>query len=203
ASQPRASSSHFLERALVPVVPRESRAGAAVIRIDPAKLDRDSLGAAELVVIDHPGRINSASANLLAALMRRGKSVLYIAAEPIDASNLKLISDAAGSDLKLPVEFVPPASGQPRRDLFLIEVRKNEPPFAALGERLNAAIQPLRFGGGLNSRRTSAGLIDDVLASYSDRSAAIVVSACGAGHLAVLNTELNASNLPASPIFVP
>jgi len=42
-----------------------------------------------------------------------------------------------------------------------------------------------------------------VLASYSDRSAALVVTSCGAGQLAILNADLNASSLPGSPAFVP
>src|SRR2546421_330888 len=62
---------------------------------------------------------------------------------------------------------------------------------------------PLRFSGGLNSRHAEGGLIDDVVASYSDRSAALVVTSCGAGKLAILNADLGASNLPASPLFVP
>jgi hypothetical protein len=45
--------------------------------------------------------------------------------------------------------------------------------------------------------------VDDILAEYSDRSAALVVTPCGAGTLAVLNTDLTASNLRASPVFVP
>jgi hypothetical protein len=61
----------------------------------------------------------------------------------------------------------------------------------------------LRFSGGLASRRLEGGLVDDVLASYSDRSAALVMTSCGAGALAVLNADLNQSNLPSSGAFVP
>src|SRR5207247_2079323 len=102
--------------------------------------------------------------NLVAALLQRGKSVLYVAAEPVDAGNLKMLGDAAGSDLKMPVEFAPPPPGQPRRDLFLVEMRKEQPPFASFGERLTASIAPLRFGGGLASHRVEGGLTDDMLA---------------------------------------
>jgi hypothetical protein len=211
SSVPRPTSSHFLERALVPTTPAPSDTGGAganprgerVVRIDPAHLDRDAVAGADLIVLDHPGRLSNESTNLLAALMRRGKAVLYVAAEPMDAGNLKSIADAAGSDLKMPVEFSPPAAGQARRELFLAEMRKTEPPFASFGERLAASVGPLRFGGGLSSRRLEGGLIDDVLAWYSDRSAALVVTACGGGTLAVLNADLNVSNLPKSPAFVP
>src|SRR5206468_2405839 len=86
---------------------------------------------------------------------------------------------------------------------FLVEMRKEQPPFASFGERLTASIAPLRFGGGLASHRVEGGLTDDMLATYSDRSAALVVTSCGGGTLAVLNADLNASNLPAAPAFVP
>jgi hypothetical protein len=46
-------------------------------------------------------------------------------------------------------------------------------------------------------------LIDDVFAAFSDRSACLVVTACGAGQLAVLNADLSGSTLPGSPVFVP
>jgi hypothetical protein len=71
------------------------------------------------------------------------------------------------------------------------------------GDQVSAAVAPLRFSGGLNSRRIEGGLIDDVLASYSDRSACLVSTACGAGALAVINADLARSNLPTSPVFVP
>jgi hypothetical protein len=61
----------------------------------------------------------------------------------------------------------------------------------------------LRFNRGLSSHRLDGGLVDDVLASFSDRSACLVVTPCGAGNVAVLNADLMASNLPASPLFVP
>jgi hypothetical protein len=64
-------------------------------------------------------------------------------------------------------------------------------------------IGAMRFSGGLASRRLESGLIDDVFATYSDRSACLVVTQCGAGTLAVLNADLPRSTLPASPVFVP
>ena len=68
---------------------------------------------------------------------------------------------------------------------------------------MNAAVAPLRFSGGLARAAWKRGLADDVLATYSDQSAALVVTACGAGTLAVLNASLADSNLPGSPVFVP
>src|SRR5687768_16192053 len=84
-------------------------------------------------------------------------------------------------------------------------MRKDEAPFNIFGDAIGAAVGPLRFGGGVSSRRLETGLADDVLATYSDRSAALIVTACGSGLLAVLNVDLNPgrSNLINSPAFVP
>jgi hypothetical protein len=71
------------------------------------------------------------------------------------------------------------------------------------GDDATAALSPLRFAGGLTSRRAETGLADDVLATYSDQSAAIVLTNCGAGMLAVINASLADSSLPSSPVFVP
>jgi hypothetical protein len=205
SSTPQPVSSHFLERALAPVALRDANANARerVVRIDPENPAPDALAAADVIVMDHPGRLSGDVISQIVSLARRGKAVLYLAAEPVDAANLKLIADAAGNDLRLPVEFSPPLAGQARRDLFLVEYKRDQPPFATFGESLPAAIGPLRFAGGLNSRRLDTGLSDDVLASYSDRSAALVVTSCGAGRLAILNADLNSSDLPKSPLFVP
>jgi hypothetical protein len=46
-------------------------------------------------------------------------------------------------------------------------------------------------------------MADDLVATYSDRSACLVVTDCGEGTLAVLNADLERSTLPASPAFVP
>src|SRR5205085_7133947 len=99
--------------------------------------------------------------------------------------------------------FAPAPAGQRRRDLFIAEARRDQTPFAVFGDSLSGLLATLRFSGGLSSRRTDGGLADDVLATYSDRSACLVVSSCGEGTLAILNADLSASNLPASPAFVP
>lgn len=202
-SRPHPSSSHFLERALAPVQPREGQPGERVVRIDPAQIDRDTLSAASLLVVDHPGKLSADAVKLMTALLRRGRGMLYVASEPADATNLKMLADAAGSDLKMPVEFSPPPAGQQRRDLFPAEWRKDQAPFDSLGQTMNAVAGTLRFAGGLSSRRLEGGLIDDIVASFSDRSACLVVTPCGAGTLAVLNADLAESDLPASSLFVP
>jgi hypothetical protein len=204
SAQPRPVSSHFLERALAPGSSRDgSSARERVVRISSAQLDRESLSGVELIVLDHPGRLEVEQVNLLAGLLRRGRGVLYVASEPVDAVNLKLLEEAAGRELRLPVEFMPPEAGQPRRGLFLVEWRSQDAPWSIFGEDLASVVTPLRFAGGLSTRRTEGGLIDDVLALYSDRSACLVVTQCGLGTLAVLNADLGESSLPASPGFVP
>jgi len=197
------SSSYYLERGLVPLEPRPGQAVETIVRIPPDQLNRETLAAAELIAIDHPGPLSAEAAGLLAAMMRRGRAILYVAGEPIDASNLRRLADAAGSDLQMPVEFTPVVTGQIRQNLFLAEVREKDPPFSVFGEQVSAAIGPLRFSGGLGSRRIDTGLAEDLVATYSDRSACLVATACGAGYLAVLNADLGKSNLPRSPVFVP
>ena len=104
--RPHASSSHFLERALAPAPGAPGQAQVAwasparrerVQRVDPKALDKDALAGADLVVLDHPGKLSTESIGLLAALARRGRAILYVAAEPVDATNLKLLADARTS----------------------------------------------------------------------------------------------------------
>lgn len=200
------SSSHYLQCALAP----ETRPGAApegssasLVRMDPARIDRQALGAADLILLDHPGKLEEETVALLAGLLRRGRPVIYVAAETIDAVNLKRLADAAGGGLQMPVEFMPPPAAQPRRNLALGRVRRDEPPFAVFGDQLAAVTGRLRFSGGLSSRRLEGGLEDDVLAAYGDGSACLVLSASDAGMLAVLNADLAASDLARTWAFVP
>jgi len=205
-SAPSPTSSHFLERALIPAPSTDPNAASErVRRIDPSSVDAESLSDADLIVLDHPGKLPQPAIGFLSALLRRGRPLLYVAAESVDATNLKLLADAAGSDLKMPVVFEPAPVGAAasRHDLFLADVRKQELPFNTFGESLPAAIGPLRFGGGLASRPVPGGLTEDILATYSDRSACLITASCGAGTLAVLNADLNESNIVGSPVFVP
>ncbi len=197
------SSAYFVERALAPYLPGEASVARRVLRVAPEQLDRETIGNADLIVLDHPGKLAEPAVALLASLMQRGRPLLYVAAEPLDATNLKLLSDAAGAALQLPVEFMPPPGGTLRQDLSLSEIKRRVSPFAVFGDELESLVRVLRFSGGLATRRLESGVGDDVLASYNDRSAFLVVSACGAGALAVMNADLYYSNLPGSPMFVP
>ncbi|HWE39803.1 MAG TPA: hypothetical protein VG406_24855, partial [Isosphaeraceae bacterium] len=199
----RPSSSYYLERALIPAESRDDRPAPRVVRCDPAVEDREALAAADLVVIDHPGRLPEETLALLAGRLRRGRGLLDVVADPADAANLKRLADLAGADLRLPVEFAPAPSGQSRASRFISDFRRDAPPFQVFGDAATAVVAPLRFSGGLASRPLPDGLADDVRAGFGDRGAFLVVSACGAGTIAILNADLGASNLPASPAFVP
>lgn len=199
-----ASSTYFVERALAPseeIV--TGKTSGRVNRIAPDAVELNAVAPANLIVIDHPGKLPPAAISLLANLVRRGKPMLYIAAEQMDAVNLRLLADAVGTDLKLPVQFVPPAAGAFRRDLTIMDARRDQAPFAIFGEDLPAILSALRFGGGLATPANPGGLQDDILATYSDRTAALVLSACGAGSIAILNADLTTSTLPSDPAFVP
>jgi hypothetical protein len=202
---PARMSSYFLSRALDPSRPGESRSGLQLVRTDPAQLDREQLNAAEFILLDHPGRLAPENVRLLASLLRRGRSMLYVCGEAIDATNLKLLAEAA-PELKLPVEFAPASSrrvshAQPY--LRLVDFRRSDPPFSAFGDSVIGAIAPLRFSAAMTSKRAGSGVSDEVLAAYDDGSALLVRTSCGQGEIAILNADLSESNLPTTPLFVP
>ena len=118
----RPSSSHYLECALVPDGQLKEKASATVLRLDPSAADRAALAPADLILLDHPGKLSEETGRLLAGLMRRGRPIVYVASELIDATNLKNLAELAGSGLQMPIEFAPPPSGQIRRDLFYTSV---------------------------------------------------------------------------------
>ncbi|MGB6044343.1 MAG: hypothetical protein WBF93_14390, partial [Pirellulales bacterium] len=140
--------------------------------------------------------------DVLVSLLRRGRAIIYVAAELVDATNLQMLRAAAGSGLQPPVQLVPPPRGSPRRDLFLTEIKTDRAPFRALGDHSSALIAPLRFAGGLATQRLEGALDDDVVATYSDRSTCLYITSSEGGTLAVLNADLAASNVHASPVFV-
>ncbi len=174
-----------------------------MVRVDPAALDRAAVTSSDLILLDHPGRLAPETVELLADLLRRGRPVVYVAAELIDATNLKRLCEAAGGGLQLPVEFLPPPAGQPRRDLMFTSMRRDSPPFRVFGDSLTPLVGRLRFAGGISSRRLETGLESDVLATYNDGTAGIVLSSSDAGALAVINADLAASDLPKTSAFVP
>ena len=73
-----------------------ARNAVQVTRIDPAAMDRDALAAVDLLLLDHPGRIEADGLSQIASLLRRGRGVLYVAAEAVDATNLRQLAEATG-----------------------------------------------------------------------------------------------------------
>src|SRR5579872_1896572 len=209
----RPSSSYFIERALAPADPASSRApepaeghtsaDGRIVRLDPARLDRDTVGAADVLILVQPGRLLPDAVNQLAGLVRRGRGILYVAADASDATNLRLLGEALAGGARLPIEFSPPAAKQPRRNLVLAEVRSEQSPFQIFGDELPSLVDALRFSGGLDSRRTDGALTEDILAQYSDGTAFLAAAASEVGGLVVMNADLTASNLPMSPLYVP
>ena len=190
----KATSSLFLECALAPTgrsnrkaydqSPAKGAPGPGgelpaprIVRMDPAALDQAAVAAGDLIVLDHPGKLTDETVKLLAALLHRGRPILYVAAELIDATNLKRLGEAAGSGLQMPVEFTPPPAGQARRDLFYTAARRDSAPLGVFGDSLTSVMGRLRFTGGLSSRRLGTGVDADVLAAYNDGSAGIVLCA--------------------------
>ncbi len=202
------TSSFYLERALAPLAARQAEThhtddATMLARFDPAQIDDQGVSASDLIVLDHPGKLSDAALHRLWGLMERGRGILYFAAEAVDALNLKQLVSDSGGGLQLPVEFMPASANRPRHDLFLSEVRRDESPFAVFGDTLQKAIEPLRFSGGLASRKLDAAPPDELLASFNDRSAALVLSQTSAGSMAVFNADLRGSNLIGSGAFVP
>lgn len=195
----RPSSTYYIERALLPY--GETAGGARVERMSPARMDMEILSNAELLVIDHPGRLKSTQIEMLVSLLRRGRAVFYVASELVDATNLKLLAEAAGGGLQPPVDLVPPPRGSLRRNLFLADVKTDRAPFQGLGDKSGALLAPLRFSGGLATQRIEGALDDDIVATYSDRSTCLYVTSSEAGSLAVLNADLAASTLHSSSAF--
>ena len=205
----RPTSSLFIECALAPAAgdnrhkSGDKRTGPSVVRVDPAAPDRAVVTAGDLILLDHPGKLSPETVKLLADLLRRGRPIVYVAAELIDATNLKRLSEAAHSGLQMPVEFMPPPAGQPRRDLAYSSVRRDSPPFRVFGDSLTPLLGRLRFAGGISSRRLDTGLESDILATYNDGTAGIVLTSSDAGSLAVINADLGTSDLPKTSAFVP
>jgi hypothetical protein len=213
-ADPQPTSSHYLERALAPGAFSGVAGGDKVVRIAAAGIDQQALAAADAVVLDRPGRLDGPAVALLTNWLRRGKSILYVAGESADATNLGTIALQAGADMRMPVEFIPPpaAGAAPaagtsargsRRDLKLADVRRNDPVWSVFGDALQQTLDSLRFTARLTSRPLDGALADDLLASYSDRSACLISTACGQGTLIVWNADLAESNIVESGAFVP
>ena len=197
------SSSYFLERALAPYERGRASGQVVVNRIRPESLSADTILESQLLIFDHPGRLTSVQLKLVASLLQRGRGVLYVASEPIDANNLKILADELGSDWQAPVELAPPALGAKRESLTIGRVQANRQPFGIFGDALNSVLSELKFSGGLATSRVADSLGDDILATLDDQSALLFCSPAGLGNVCVFNADLSQSVLPRHPAFVP
>ncbi len=158
---------------------------------------------ADIYLIHQCGALDRSVIDVISSRVRRGKGLLYIASELVDAVNLDMFATAMGSGYQPPVQLVPPDNDLERKDLFVREVRNRQPPFEIFGEQANAAMQTVRIGGGLASRSLETGLRDQVLAELSDSSTLLFLTSCDAGTVAVLNADLDESNWCSQPSFFP
>ncbi|MEM6688947.1 MAG: BatA domain-containing protein [Planctomycetota bacterium] len=192
------SSSYYLQRAS-----EQLFAEPRVNRVATDGLDEDRLNAADLILIDHAGRLPKQSIDNIIDRVRRGAGLLYFASGTVDAVNLISFSEAAASSLELPVRYLPPRAGAPRRDLVIDSLARRDSPFEIFGDSTDAAVGELHFGGGLRTEPLEEALEDRVLASLDDQSALLVLAACGGGKVAIFNTDLEYSNFAVRPAFIP
>lgn len=175
-----------------------------VQRVHPGRDALRTWPAADVFVLDHPGSLDAEIVQVLASQMRRGKGLLYVTSEMVDATNLQQFADLLEGDFQPPVDMIPPGSVDARQDLFVRKVQTRDGPFSVLGSG-NAAtlMKGVRFQGGLASRTAANGISDQVLAELSDTSALMYLSSVGSGQMAVLNADLMRSNWSVQPTFLP
>ncbi len=171
--------------------------------VDAADPDPELLRLADVIIAARPGRLSRTAITVLTAMLQRGRSLLYVAGDQLDAANLSDLTASLGSSVRLPVEFLPRPPGRRGTVRHLVEVNRRQSPFSVFGDELSAAVGSLEFSGGLITRGTQAGLKDDVRASLDDQSALLVVSSTGRGRLAIINADLERSSLARTPVLVP
>ncbi len=198
-----ASAGYYVARALAAIGAPASTERDQTTWLDAADPDVETLRSTEVVVIVRPGRLTRQTTAVLAAMLQRGRGFLYVAADALDAANLKDLSEAVGTSARFPVEFMPQQGNRDGAERFLNDVDRRRPPFAVFGDELASALKSLSFRGGLTSRPLPEGLVDDIRGTLSDQSAFLTVTAVGRGRLAVLNADLERSNLGRTPVLVP
>ncbi len=178
-------------------------AAGTVMLLNAADPDVDLLRQADVIVLARPGRLSAETLTVLTAMLQRGRSLLYVAGDQLDAANLNDLAKSLGSSVRLPVDFFPRPAGRSQATRFLTDVDRRRPPFSIFGDELAAAVRSLEFSDGLLTRPAKDGLKDDIRATLSDQSAFLTVTAVGRGRLAVMNTDLERSNIARTPVLVP
>jgi hypothetical protein len=208
------TSAYFLARMLCPSGGTARSAGERVAVFTPGAAAPDALAEADLLVLDKPGRLTPEWVQFLAGMMLRGRPALYIASEPADAENLAALAQSCGHALTLPVTYAAWQGGAlektPRgfslsgaaQRLELTDVRAGAPPFQAFGEDVPALAKNLAASRVLKTTPEKDGAAEEVLARWSDGSAALVSTRVGSGQLLIWNADLLASTLPKNAFFV-
>ena len=206
------SSSFYIQQALQVALmgnessndERGSRKSKTVQRVHPSRDALRTWPSADVFVLDHPGSLEEEALQMLASQMRRGKGLLYVTSEMVDATNLQQFADLLGNDFQPPVEMIPPVENAARKDLFVRKVQSRDGPFSVLGtNNASALLKTVRFQGGLATRASANGMSDQILAELSDTSALMYLSSVGSGQMAVLNADLMRSNWSVQPTFLP
>jgi hypothetical protein len=195
------SGAYFIWRMLCPQPARNGESQDRVLPVDAAQPDPAVLSAADMVVLEKPGRLDADAVQLLAGMLLRGCPVLYFAGDEQDAQNLALLEQACGTGTVMPVRFGLPA-GRSGPALTLTRMRATDQPFLSFGDGLQQLAAGLAVRSVLRTQAPAAELPEGVLASWSDGSAALVTVRAGSGRLVVWNAELLDSTLPRSGFFV-
>ncbi len=182
---------------------RSTNRGRAISHLDASDPDVETLRQSDVIVLARPGRLSADTITVLTAMLQRGRSLLYVVSDQLDAANMKDLIQSLGSSAQLPVEFLPRASSRSQSARFLTDVNRRLAPFSIFGDELASAVKSLEFNDGLITRPTTVGLKEDVRASLSDQSAFLTVTSVGRGRLAIMNADLERSNLAKTPILVP
>ena len=168
----RPSAGYYLQSALQTVYGDATEDGAAGMkRVSTAELTEADLIAADVIIVDHPGRLKQDQAAMIARLTRRGRGLLYVISDVVDGANTLLLADQLKNDWQLPVNFLSPRGQRPRKEMVITDVQRKEPPFAIFGDQLTASLAAVRLSGGLPTEMTEGNLRDRVSAWLEDRSA--------------------------------
>lgn len=208
------SSSFFVQQALdVALVGQAFETAAAngsgatksvVKRVHPDRDPVRSWPSCDVYVVDHAGSLSKEALQTLAAQLKRGRGLLYIASEFVDATNVAELSELLGSDFQPPVQLVPPNEQLTRKDLTIRKAQSRSGPFQVLGSNAAASsLRSVRIQGGLATQVSPNGIADDVLAELSDTSALMYMTSVAAGQIAVINADLGKSNWPVQQSFLP
>lgn len=194
----RDSSSYFLQQALSASL---DKATINVVRSDKV-LDSD-WNEADLIVLSHPGQLPRSHTEKLAAAIRRGRGLLLLMSEPADGANHSSLAEMWGQSYQSPVQWTNESRGEARRGLFVAKVQTRQLPFQVFGDSIYGGLANVKLGGGLPTVATREGLKGAVSAELSDGSAWLTITDCEAGKVAVMNCDLQKSNLVQEGIFVP